>query len=260
MHAADNVFEDNIAAGGDAFGFWINLPRHPGGFLSFSGATFTDDIFPRHAPVGSFTRNTAHGYRIGFLAHDLDPKGFDKRRQVKRTRDGWSRQWFKEVHETPGLRRSGNFSRLLAFSNSERGAIIADMGHFAIHDFVSAPGAGGQPVGLSALKYAAEQWGDGVKRARIYIMIPCPTPRRHPPHLHVHAAPPPLSLCIPPLSLVSLPPALTFTCNQPHATHHHQLPPASRLLPCHSPPPIPPASRLLASASAWQSRMALRRR
>ena len=45
----DNIFEDNVAAGGDAFGFWINLPRHPGGFLSFQGATFRDDIFPRHA-------------------------------------------------------------------------------------------------------------------------------------------------------------------------------------------------------------------
>ena len=91
----------------EEFGFWVNLPRHPGGFLSFSGATYTDDIFPRHAPVGSFTRNTAHGYRIGFLAHDLDPKVFDKRRQVKRKRDGWSKQWYKEVDETPGLRRSG---------------------------------------------------------------------------------------------------------------------------------------------------------
>lgn len=56
----DNVFDDNIAAGGDAFGFWINLPRHPGGFLSFSGATFTDTIFPRHAFLGSFQRNIAH--------------------------------------------------------------------------------------------------------------------------------------------------------------------------------------------------------
>eukprot|EP00966_Prymnesium_polylepis_P007100 163867-Prymnesium_polylepis.1 len=132
---ANNFFEDNVAAGGDAFGFWINLPRHPGGFLSFSGATFRDDIFPRHAMLGSFERNTAHGYRVGFLAHDLDPKVFDKRRQVRRKQDGWSKQWFKEVDDTPGLRRSATFRHLLAYSNSEAGAIVADMGHLRIIDF-----------------------------------------------------------------------------------------------------------------------------
>ena len=156
----DNVFEDNIAAGGDAFGFWINLPRHPGGFLSFTGATFRDDIFPRHALLGSFTRNTAHGYRVGFLAHDLDPKEFHMQRQVKRKRDGWSRRWFKEVDETPGLRRTAVLSNLLAFSNNEAGAIVADLGHVQIRDFVAAPGAEGQPLGLATLQYKAEQWGD----------------------------------------------------------------------------------------------------
>ena len=143
----DNVFEDNIAAGGDGFGFWVNLPRHPGGFLSFTGATFSDNIFPRHTMLGSFTRNTAHGYRVGFLAHDLDPMVFDKRRQVKRKRDGWSGRWFKEVDETPGLRRTAIFSHLLAFSNAEAGMIVADMGHFQIHDLVTMPGVGGQRQG-----------------------------------------------------------------------------------------------------------------
>lgn len=133
----NNVFEDNIAAGGDAFGFWINLPRHPGGFLSFSGATFTDDIFPRHAMLGSFQRNTAHGYRVGFLAHDLDPKVFDKRRQVKLKRDGWSKRLFKAVDDTPGMRRVAVFSHLTAYSNAETGLIIADMGEWKAHLILS---------------------------------------------------------------------------------------------------------------------------
>ena len=42
--------------------------------------------------LGSFKRNTAHGYRVGFLAHDLDPKVFE-RSQVKKKRDGWSRPY-----------------------------------------------------------------------------------------------------------------------------------------------------------------------
>ena len=156
----DNIFEDNVAAGGDGFGFWMNLPRHPGGFLSFTGATFSDDIFPRHTPLGSFKRNTAHGYRIGFLAHDLDPKEFDKRLQVKRKRDGWTRQWFKMVDETAGLRRATRFEHLLAYSNSEAGGTFADLGHVTIHDFVAAQGVGGQTSGLETLQYKAEQWGD----------------------------------------------------------------------------------------------------
>lgn len=150
----DNVFEDNIAAGGDAFGFWINLPRHPGGFLSFTGATFKDDIFPQHALLGSFRRNIAHSYRVGFLAHDLDPKVFDKKFHVRRKRDGWSGRWFKEVDDHPGMRRPALFDSLVAHSNSQAGAIVANMGHLQIRGFVSAR----QPSGLETLEFRAEQW------------------------------------------------------------------------------------------------------
>ena len=108
------------------------MPRHPGGFLSFTGATYNDDLFPRHALGGSFQRNTAHGYRVGFLAHDLDPKEFDLRRQVKWRRDGWRNLWYKEVDETAGLRRAATFRTLFAFSNAEAGAIVADVGHLRI--------------------------------------------------------------------------------------------------------------------------------
>lgn len=49
----DNVFEGNVAAGGDGHGYWVQ----PG-----------KDLLPVEAPVMSFTRNTAHSQRLhGFF-------------------------------------------------------------------------------------------------------------------------------------------------------------------------------------------------
>ena len=152
----DNNFEGNIAAGGDAFGFWVNLPRHPGGFLSFTGATFRDNIFPRHALPGTFANNTAHSYKIGFLAHDVDPKVFNTRWQVRRKRDGWTGQWYKEVDDHPGMRRTALFTDFVTYSNAEAGMVVADCGHLKISNFVSAK----QPSGLETMQYIADQWGD----------------------------------------------------------------------------------------------------
>ena len=72
--------------------------------------------------LGSFRRNVAHGYRVGFLAHDLDPRSFDVRRHTKWRRDGWTRKWFKEVDDMPGSRRPAAFIGLRAYSNAEAGA------------------------------------------------------------------------------------------------------------------------------------------
>ena len=152
----DNVFEDNVAAGGDSFGFWINLPKHPGGFLSFKGATFRDDIFPQHSMLGSFKRNTAHGYLTGVLGHDIDPKVFDKRLQVKRTKDAVTGKWYKKVDDTPGMRRTARLESITTYANRESGMIIAESGHVHISNYVSIR----QPAGLEALIYVAEQWGE----------------------------------------------------------------------------------------------------
>ena len=152
----DNIFEDNVAAGGDAFGFWINLPRHPGGFLNFEGATFSNQIFPRHALVGSFRGNIAHGYRVGFLAHDLDPKVFNPRYQASRRRDGWSGRFYMQVDDSPGMRRTAEFVDLFAYRNAEAGAIMANMGHLKITNFVSAR----NPSGLQTHLFRADQWGE----------------------------------------------------------------------------------------------------
>ena len=58
------------------------------------------------------------------------------------------------------MRRLAEFSQLLAFSNSEAGAIFADLGHVHIRDFVSIPGPAGQPLGLATLRYRADQWAN----------------------------------------------------------------------------------------------------
>ena len=104
----------------------------------------------------SFKRNTAHSYQIGVLAHDLDPKVFDKRQQVKRMRDAVTKRWYKAVDDTPGLRRTAKLEDTLTFANAEAGMTVAECGHVHINGLVSVR----QPSGLQALIFVAEQWGE----------------------------------------------------------------------------------------------------
>ena len=50
----DNYIRHNAAAGGSHFGFWYNLPGHPG------GPSFTTSVCPVNVPVLEFYNNTAH--------------------------------------------------------------------------------------------------------------------------------------------------------------------------------------------------------
>ena len=72
----DNYFTANAAAGSDRYGFWFDLPVHPG------GASATTLVCPRGTPLGRFHGNRAHsngryGLRLfkGFVprAHACDP-------------------------------------------------------------------------------------------------------------------------------------------------------------------------------------------
>lgn len=60
----DNVFEDNVAAGGDFAGFWCGLPEHP------LGPSYDPDMWPRQIPLDTFDGNTAHSN--GFTGLYLD--------------------------------------------------------------------------------------------------------------------------------------------------------------------------------------------
>jgi hypothetical protein len=50
----DNFITDNAAAGSDRYGFWFDLPVHPG------GASATSFVCPQGLPLGQFERNRAH--------------------------------------------------------------------------------------------------------------------------------------------------------------------------------------------------------
>lgn len=50
------VVRHNAAAGGSHFGFWYNLPVHPG------GPSYTPTVWPRTLPLGEFYNNTAHSF------------------------------------------------------------------------------------------------------------------------------------------------------------------------------------------------------
>ena len=148
----ENSFVGNVVASSDAFGFWFNVPRHPGDFTSHRGATFTETVFPRHAPLGAFENNTAHSCVTGLLAHDVDPQTFDPATQTVRANHAFTRESFLMVEG--GVRNVSVFCNTLTFANRQAGAVIKDNGHLQVRGFVSAE----QPAGLQTLKYDADQW------------------------------------------------------------------------------------------------------
>ncbi|XP_048585401.1 fibrocystin-L isoform X2 [Nematostella vectensis] len=52
----NNTVRHNAAAGGSHFGFWYNMPIHPG------GPSYTPTVWPRTTPLGEFRNNTAHSF------------------------------------------------------------------------------------------------------------------------------------------------------------------------------------------------------
>ncbi|XP_038045747.1 fibrocystin-L-like [Patiria miniata] len=128
----DNVVRHNAAAGGSHFGFWYNMPIHPG------GPSFTSSICPRNVPLGEFRNNSAHT-------------------------QGWYGLWvFPSYHpKTGGGCNAGDdepakFYSLYAWE-TERGAEAVDVGAVQFHDFVvsDADQAGVEYQLISA------PWGEG---------------------------------------------------------------------------------------------------
>lgn len=54
----DNTFTGNVAAGSDAFGFWLALPENPTGLSATDETTAT--VWPRRTPLRQFADNVAH--------------------------------------------------------------------------------------------------------------------------------------------------------------------------------------------------------
>lgn len=50
----DNTIRNNVAAGSEAFGFWLGFPEHP------VGLSATDKVWPRRTPLREFRDNIAH--------------------------------------------------------------------------------------------------------------------------------------------------------------------------------------------------------
>ncbi|MFN3266058.1 MAG: G8 domain-containing protein [Deinococcales bacterium] len=67
-----NTFENNVAAGSAAFGFWIALPEKPTG-PSATDARFAG-LFPRRTALGLFKNNLAHSNEDTGLNVDGGPK------------------------------------------------------------------------------------------------------------------------------------------------------------------------------------------
>uniref|UniRef100_A0ABM0MU86 Fibrocystin-L-like n=1 Tax=Saccoglossus kowalevskii TaxID=10224 RepID=A0ABM0MU86_SACKO len=102
----DNIVRHNAAAGSTHFGFWYNMPVHPG------GPSFTSTIYPRKIPVKEFQNNTAHSL-------------------------GWYGLWVFPTY-TPmegGTNTPSRFYSLTSWNN-ERGAEVVHSGPVQLHEFV----------------------------------------------------------------------------------------------------------------------------
>lgn len=66
----DNIIRYNRAAGGARYGFWYDMPLHPG------GPSFTLSVCPRGMKLGEFVGNVAHSYeRYGLrIFHEHTPR------------------------------------------------------------------------------------------------------------------------------------------------------------------------------------------
>ncbi|XP_006825958.1 fibrocystin-L-like [Saccoglossus kowalevskii] len=107
----DNIVRHNAAAGSTHFGFWYNMPVHPG------GPSFTSTICPRNIPVAEFQNNTAHSL-------------------------GWYGLWVFPIY-TPmeggtcssNIPTASHFYDLTSWNN-ERGAEVVESGPVQLHEFV----------------------------------------------------------------------------------------------------------------------------
>ncbi|XP_033099078.1 fibrocystin-L-like, partial [Anneissia japonica] len=107
----NNTVRHNAAAGGTHFGYWYNMPNHPG------GPSFTTSMCPRKMVMGEFYNNSAHSF-------------------------GWYGLWiFPEYHPMEGGGCDSNtptqakFYGLTAWQ-VERGAEALEVGGVQFHDFL----------------------------------------------------------------------------------------------------------------------------
>ena len=67
----DNIVTDNVAAGGEFYGFWYEIKPHP------DGAHETSDICPNGVPLGQFKNNVAHSNkRFGLRIFLYNPREY----------------------------------------------------------------------------------------------------------------------------------------------------------------------------------------
>ncbi|XP_072177767.1 fibrocystin-L-like [Diadema setosum] len=108
----DNTVRHNAAAGGSHFGFWYNMPQHPG------GPSFTTSVCPRNVPLREFTNNTAH--TMGWYGIWIFPSYFPK------VGGGCG-----ATESTPAKYYN------LTVWNTERGAEAVSVGAIQFHNFLS---------------------------------------------------------------------------------------------------------------------------
>ena len=128
----DNIVRHNAAAGGSHFGFWYNMPEHPGGPSS------TDTVCPRKVPLNQFNNNTAH--TMGWYGIWIFPSYHPT---VTGDCDDWE--------STPA-----KFHDLTVW-NTERGAEAVEVGAIQFHNFLSSDTV---ESGFEFQQISDAPWGD----------------------------------------------------------------------------------------------------
>eukprot|EP00007_Cunea_sp_BSH-02190019_P009900 CAMPEP_0174228976 /NCGR_PEP_ID=MMETSP0417-20130205/58_1 /TAXON_ID=242541 /ORGANISM="Mayorella sp, Strain BSH-02190019" /LENGTH=3668 /DNA_ID=CAMNT_0015306471 /DNA_START=321 /DNA_END=11327 /DNA_ORIENTATION=- len=114
----NNIFRNNAAAGSDKYGYWYDLPTHPG------GPSATELICPQGERFGQFDDNSAHSNgRYGLRLHDVyvpreDPCGSS------------------DHLLNPSL--PADFNRFTSYRNQRAGVITTIMGALRFNSFAVA--------------------------------------------------------------------------------------------------------------------------
>jgi len=144
MTNPSNYWEDNVAAGSERYGYWLDLDEHPG------GPSATTTVCPQGMPLRRFRSNTAHSnQRFGFRIFNMYFPRLSPCSNV-------------DLATNPDV--PATFERLTAYKNKWSGAIASRIGDVRFVDFVTADNNRG---GVEASEVSAQAGTAGIYGAVI---------------------------------------------------------------------------------------------
>ncbi|KAG2432951.1 hypothetical protein HXX76_008679 [Chlamydomonas incerta] len=116
----NNTYRNNVAAGSDAYGYWVRLLDHP------EGPSYTTSVCPKFTPLGRFENNVAHSNI--FYGLRVHPEYYPKKEPCADNK-------FQQV---PAV-----FNGLTTYKNGVKGAIATQVGMVVFANITAADNGAG---------------------------------------------------------------------------------------------------------------------